>query len=243
MPKKRQTSSWIFISHSSEDLPVVRRIRNYLEEQGAAPLLFHLLALKDPEEFWPIIQREIEARNFFLLCDSPAARASNWVQRELETVERMRAFRPVRVERVDVSSGEMDPDIVDELVRKTRVFTYHNVPFRHMIDPYVTHMKEAGFEVADISPQSFFSGQMQQEEDSVEEMLKKRYIVYFCWSGMDQILSPLDDQLMSAKDKAIFVFLDEPSEFHPGLNSQLQLRAWEDPRNAPNRLIELMMRS
>ena len=237
----RQTNSWIFISHSSVDLPVVRRIRNYLEDQGAAPLLFHLLALKDPEEFWPIIKREIEARNFFLLCDSPAARASDWVRREKDAVERLRAFKPVRVERIDVSAGDVDPMVLDELVRKTRVFTYHNVPFRNMIDPYIAYLAEAGFEVADISPQRFFTGAFEHKDDSIEDMLKKRYIVYFCWSGLDRTASPMDDALMSAKDETIFVFLDQPPEDHPGLQAQMMLRAWEDPQNAPAALIEMMM--
>lgn len=241
MNEGRRFNSWIFISHSSADLSVVRRIRNYLEEQGAAPLLFHLLALEDPEEFWPIIQREIEARNFFLLCDSPAARASDWVRREKETVERLRAFKPVRVERLDVSTGEVDPLALDALVRKTRVFTYHNVPFRHMIDPYIAYLSEAGFEVADISPQRFFTGGLEHVEESVEEMLKQRFIVYFCWSGSDRTASPFDDALMSARDETIFVFLDEPPDDHPGLSARLTLRAWEDPQNAPGGLIEMMM--
>lgn len=57
------TTAWIFISHSSVDLPMVRQVRNYLEGRGAAPLLFHLLSLKHSEEFWPLIEREISARN------------------------------------------------------------------------------------------------------------------------------------------------------------------------------------
>ncbi len=236
--------SWIFLSHASADLPVVRKIRNYLEDQGAAPLMFHLLALKDPEEFWPIIRREIETRNFFLLCDSPAARKSDWVRREKEAVDKLRAFKPVRVERIDITSGKMDEttlDALDELVRKTRVFLYYNVPFRQMIEPYQVFMEEAGFEVSDISPRNFFLNDSVEEEVSVEEMLKKRFIVYFCYSGQDRMMSPLDDALMSASDRAIFVFLDEPPIDHPGLNSPRVVRAWEDEINAPNELIRIMM--
>jgi hypothetical protein len=35
-----------------------------------------------------LIRREIEARNFFLLCDSSNARESNWVQDEVRIIER-----------------------------------------------------------------------------------------------------------------------------------------------------------
>src|SRR5262245_21003171 len=45
--------AWIFVSHASADLANVRKVRNYLEEKGAAPLLFHLRALTNPTEFWP----------------------------------------------------------------------------------------------------------------------------------------------------------------------------------------------
>ncbi len=47
--------TWIFVSHSSEDMKAVRVVRNYLEEKGASPLLFHLMALTTAEEFWPLI--------------------------------------------------------------------------------------------------------------------------------------------------------------------------------------------
>ena len=93
----KEKSAWIFVSHASADLPQVRQVRNYLESQGGAPLLFHLRALVQPEEFWPIIEREILARNFFLYCESPNAERSDWVQRERRTVEELGKQRKVRV--------------------------------------------------------------------------------------------------------------------------------------------------
>ena len=237
-----QSNSWIFISHASADLPVVRGIRNYLEDKGAAPLLFHLLALKDPEEFWPIVQREIEARNFFLYCDSPAAQKSDWVRREIDAVERLRAFKPVRVERIDVSSGAADVEVLDELVRKTRVYVHHNVPYRGMVEPFARFLSDTGFQVQDISPRNILSGDAMSDGASVEDMLKKRFIVHFAWSGADAVVSPMDDALMSARDETVIVFLDQPPDDHPGLEARRVVRAWEDPRNAPNRLLSLMMR-
>jgi hypothetical protein len=78
------------------DLDRVRLVRNHLESEGAAPLLFHLVSLKEPREFWPLICREIAERNFFLYCDSLAARASTWVQDELDEVARVAKTRPIR---------------------------------------------------------------------------------------------------------------------------------------------------
>lgn len=237
------SNAWIFVSHASSDLKAVRKVRNYLEDKGAAPLLFHLKALEDPEDFWPIIQREIEARNFFLYCDSPAAKASPWVQREKEAVERLRDHKPIRVEQIDVSSGDMDLDTLDALVRKTQVFVHHNVPFRHMIEPFEAYMRKAGFRVADISPRRFLTDDRFSSGVSVDELLKKRFIVYFCYNGMDSQRSWLDDQisLQSKLDQTVFVFMDEPSFDHPGLSARRVVRAWENPGRAPNRLIQVMM--
>jgi hypothetical protein len=55
-------SPWVFVSHSSADLRKVRQVRNFMEDRDAAPILFHLRALTDPERFWPLIELEISAR-------------------------------------------------------------------------------------------------------------------------------------------------------------------------------------
>jgi tetratricopeptide (TPR) repeat protein len=54
--------SWVFVSHSNKDIDAVRLIRDELERSGHYPLLF------------------------FLYCDSPEARDSKWVQRELDFI-------------------------------------------------------------------------------------------------------------------------------------------------------------
>ena len=82
-PKEKQSSAWIFVSHSHRDLEKVRQIRNYLEKHGANPLLFFLKCLSDDDARLPeLISDEIIARNWFVLCDSQDARNSNWVQQE-----------------------------------------------------------------------------------------------------------------------------------------------------------------
>jgi hypothetical protein len=80
---------WIFLSHSTKDWKQVRRIRNYLEEKGHRPLAFFLKCLTDHSELDGLIRREIEARTWFLLCDSPNARQSRWVRAEVEMIKNM----------------------------------------------------------------------------------------------------------------------------------------------------------
>lgn len=78
--------AWIFLSHSNHDWSAVREIRNVLEQRGHRPLLFFLRCLNDHAELHDLIRREIEARTWFLLCDSQAARQSRWVREEMELI-------------------------------------------------------------------------------------------------------------------------------------------------------------
>jgi|SRR6266850_1634693 len=79
--------AWIFVSHSNHDIEKVRRVRNALEDRGHFPLLFFLRSVTDDSELDTLLKREIQARTFFLLCDSPNASASRWVQQEVEFIQ------------------------------------------------------------------------------------------------------------------------------------------------------------
>ena len=76
---------YIFISHSHKDLEKVRIVRNYLETlKGCETLLFFLLSLGDNDLITTLIKNEIEARMWFVYCDSENARKSDWVKSEIE---------------------------------------------------------------------------------------------------------------------------------------------------------------
>jgi hypothetical protein len=79
--------AWIFLSHSHRDIEQVRWVRNLLEDRGHNPLMFFLKGIDDDSELDYLIRREIEARDWFLLCDSENARASRWVQAETEFIK------------------------------------------------------------------------------------------------------------------------------------------------------------
>jgi hypothetical protein len=94
--------AWVFVSHSHKDLTKVRQIRDALEAEGFKPLLFYLKCLEDDSALLPdLLRREIEARNFFLLCDSAHSRSSDWVQQEKEIV---RLLEDKVYEEVDLDS-------------------------------------------------------------------------------------------------------------------------------------------
>lgn len=78
---------WVFLSHSNKDYDKVREVRNLLEEQNFRPLMFFLNCLNDDDEIDSLIKREIDSRKRFILCDSPNAKSSKWVQKEVEYIK------------------------------------------------------------------------------------------------------------------------------------------------------------
>ena len=98
----KQTSiAWVFVSHTNKDLAKVRQVRDAIEQAGAQPILFFLKCLSDHDEIDDLIKREIEARHFFLLCDSANARKSKWVQDE---VAHVRSLSSRKIEVIDLDS-------------------------------------------------------------------------------------------------------------------------------------------
>jgi hypothetical protein len=73
---KQTSTAWIFVSHSNRDLSKVRLVRDALEKAGAERILFFLKCLSDHDEIDGLIEREIDARYFFRLCDSANAKKS-----------------------------------------------------------------------------------------------------------------------------------------------------------------------
>ena len=90
---------WIFLSHSNKDYDVVRKVRNILEEHNLRPIMFFLKCLDDDCEIDNLIKREIDCRTRFILCDSPNARSSTWVKREIEYVTAIQK----EYERIDIT--------------------------------------------------------------------------------------------------------------------------------------------
>jgi hypothetical protein len=112
--------AWIFVSHSHNDITEVRLVRDALEAKGHNPLLFFLKCLDDNSELDDLIRREIEARNFFLLCDSPNARSSRWVQKEVELIKSIKGkvYRSIDL----CGSWQDQVDAIDDLSRQATVF-------------------------------------------------------------------------------------------------------------------------
>lgn len=115
----------IFLSHSNKDIEKVRKIRNILESLEYEPLLFYLKCLDDDnntlEEF---IEKEIEARNCFIYCQSENSEKSAWVQKELEYI---RNFDSKRLFTINIDKPLQQTFVqllqsITNIIKKNRVF-------------------------------------------------------------------------------------------------------------------------
>jgi hypothetical protein len=235
--------AWIFVSHANDDLPRAREVRNYLESKGASPLLFHLKALANPEEFWPIIEREIAARNFFLHCQSAVADEREWVHREREAVEKERRNRPIRVDSIRVDSGDLDFSKLDEFLAKTRVFPSFTRSDREVVRPFLLAMERAGFQVFD--EREIAAGEVWRDRihRELEAAARDGWVVAFLsrnsiesgWVGYEIGFG------MQLRAKFIPVLL-EKIEPPANVPEEQIFDATIDRTTAPDRLVALMLR-
>jgi hypothetical protein len=120
-PAARGEGAWIFLSHSTKDFEQVREIRNELERRGHKPLIFFLKCLERNDARLPeLLRAEITARNWFILCDSPNAAASKWVQEEVAMIQGMdgKVFK-----KLDLSKGlQAEQYKLVELSKRATVF-------------------------------------------------------------------------------------------------------------------------
>jgi len=112
--------AWIFLSHSHKDFDKVRELRNELEVQGHHPLLFFLKCLNDDSEIDDLVRREIEARSWFILCDSQNSRSSRWVQEERKIIDALSSHTSATVNLDDSLFTQLSS--ISEITKRASVF-------------------------------------------------------------------------------------------------------------------------
>lgn len=142
---------WVFVSHSTKDFERVRLVRNALEDSGFRPILFYLKCMEDEDEINELIKREIDARRRFILCDSSNAKASKFVQTEVDYIKSQQRMCEV----VDLSYLE-GPDVenrVQELIKPfiRRVTVFISRPYKDcdILVPLFSYLHDVGFNVID----------------------------------------------------------------------------------------------
>ena len=149
----KNEGSWIFISHSSKDIEKIRSIRNEFEKWGQNPLAFHLKCLntdtKENEEFlFDLIKKEIEARNWFVYCESESAQNSKYVQLEREYVDKL---GKVQIWRLDLSKSinEIMSEIKAICTRLHVFLSYVHKDYNVFVLDLIAELKSKDFSVWD----------------------------------------------------------------------------------------------
>ena len=159
-----QEGAWIFLSHSNQDFDRVRELRNDLEDRGHRPLMFFLKSLEQDAEIFGLIEREIKARSWFVLCDSENARKSEWVQREREIIKGLPRDSHTYRE-VDLDDPHADVlDEVQQLVRNASVFL-----------SYSQHDKELAQSIRDVLLEQDFAVFWAEDDLSAGEEWADRF--------------------------------------------------------------------
>jgi hypothetical protein len=170
----RLSDAWIFVSHSHLDLNAVRRVRDEFERLHANPLLFFLMSLKDDEELDSLIKREITARNIFLLCNSPSARKSQWVQKEREFVL---SLRDRKIHELDMEwPWERQKRIIHETLQSATAFINYSIKDRDRVQPYIDLLADSDFAVFEPFTQAMPGDSLIDELDAA---IERSVIGYF----------------------------------------------------------------
>ena len=151
---------WVFVSHSTKDFEKVRLVRNALEDSGFRPILFYLKCLENENEVNDLLKREIDARRRFILCDSPNAQASKFVQSEVEYIRsKNRMYEIIDLSQIDMGGQDAEKEVL-ELVKPFRKRTNVFLCCAHQDGNLATLLKDyltlQGFKYTDIA---FFDSQ------------------------------------------------------------------------------------
>jgi len=173
----RLSRAWIFVSHSTKDLEGVRRLRNELEARGAEPLLFFLKAIEEREELRRLLRREIEARSFFLLCDSAAARESPWVREEHEYVQSLAGKRVATI----AIEGDWREQVavVEDMLKAATVFLSYAHRDRDHVLPYGQLLRRYDFAVWDDTKISVGASFAANIEEGLRKAADNGYLIAF----------------------------------------------------------------
>lgn len=183
---------WVFVSHSTKDFERVRLVRNALEDSGFRPILFYLKCLENEIEVNDLLKREIDARKRFILCDSPNAQASKFVQSEVDYIQsKKRMYEIIDLSKIDLESQDAEKEVL-ELIRpfrvRTNVFLCDANKDYNLAQLVEAHLTLQGFKVTDISifeNQGMYRlfGCLEEWTDAIHEAiastLKNGYFLYF----------------------------------------------------------------
>ena len=142
-----ENATWIFLSHSNEDYDKVTVLRDMLEELKKRPIMLYLKCMEDAryrKQLWDLLQREIDAREQFILCDSENARNSVWVQEEVRYIKsKGRKYQTIHID----AFPELIRNNVYDFVNRDRVFISYSRHDFQVAKALSVALQERGYSV------------------------------------------------------------------------------------------------
>ena len=144
-PEQHGEGGYVFLSHSHDDIKIVRQYRNILEENGMEPLCFFLKCLNDDTEVFDLIKREIDARKQFVFIESENSKKSKWVSREREYVRQCpdKIIHTVTLDEILSSPQEA----ADKLLYSMRVYISYRKRDFHAASAIFKELEKQDFQV------------------------------------------------------------------------------------------------
>ena len=142
--------SWIFLSHSSKDIQIVRKIRNEFEACGHNPLAFHLKCLNSDteegkKEIFELLKREIDAREWYVFCESEHSEKSAYVNYERGYIL---GSGKSKIWSLDVTKEwNVLKKQIDKISKDLRIFVEYNDSDQDTVKPLIELLEHNDFTV------------------------------------------------------------------------------------------------
>ncbi len=153
---------YVFLSHSHDDIKIVRELRNILEENDMDALCFYLKCLTDDTEVFELIKREIDARKHFVFVESENSRRSAWVSKEREYVRQCPGKIIQRVSLDDIRSSPQS--VADRILFNLRIYVSYRKIDHRIAGIIIEEMEKQDYQVW--SDDSLMSGAPLEEVDA-----------------------------------------------------------------------------
>jgi hypothetical protein len=169
----------VFISYSTLDEAVGRKVRNLFEERGHDALLLKLQQYMTEDFIIDLLRNEVKARDWVATIDSQHAGKSIWVA--FERVIASIYHKPIYHVDADCAGGSSVPDAEDaclraqvgHISRRLRVFLSYSSSDKAIADRIDAALREAGYETfydqPTVSPGGKWIEQVQQAIDDTLE--------------------------------------------------------------------------
>jgi len=207
----KNEGSWIFISHSSKDIEKIRLIRNEFEKLGQNPLAFHLKCLntdtEDNEHFLlELIKKEIEARNWFIYCESESAQNSKYVQLERDYVKQIGKDQIWKLN-LNMTIDEIMEEI-NSICKKLQVFISYAIKDRYFVQNLIEELNKNDFSVWDDNSISLGSdlGFDTIVNNAIQSIARKGFFLCIMTENSEKS-KPVWKELESAKQNDCFIIV------------------------------------